>query len=65
MCQNFNVIFKNQSNFPHSELQGFLQKKIYRDQHVTHFPVISKCTLQGSSGTQGNPVNFTAKTFAV
>ena len=23
------------------------------------------CTLQGFSGTQGNPVKFTAKTFAV
>ena len=29
------------------------------------FPVIVTCTLQGSSVTQGNPVRFTAKTFAV
>ena len=29
------------------------------------FPVIVKGTLQGSSVTQGNPVVFTAKTFAV
>ena len=29
------------------------------------FPVIITCTLQGSSVTQGNPVTFTAKTFAV
>ena len=29
------------------------------------FPVTITCTLQGSSVTQGNPVTFTAKTFAV
>jgi len=29
------------------------------------FPVKIACTLQGSSVTQGNPVTFTAKTFAV
>ena len=29
------------------------------------FPVMIICTLQGSSVTQGNPVTFTAKTFAV
>ena len=29
------------------------------------FPMIITCTLQGSSVTQGNPVTFTAKTFAV
>ena len=29
------------------------------------FPAIVTCTLQGSSVTQGNPVTFTAKTFAV
>ena len=28
-------------------------------------PVIGVCTLQGSSVTQGNPVTFTAKKFAV
>ena len=29
------------------------------------FPLIITWTLQGSSVTQGNPVTFTAKTFAV
>ena len=29
------------------------------------FPVKITCTLQGSSVTQGNPVTFTANTFAV
>ena len=47
--------------------------KIYRDLDKKHygelcfnpFPVVFTCTLQGFSGTQGNPVKFTAKTFAV
>ena len=31
----------------------------------TDFPMTSACTLQGSSVTQGNPVTFTTKIFAV
>ena len=42
-----------------------LEKNNYRESCFTPFPVMFICTLQGFSGTQGNPVKFTAKTFAV
>ena len=37
----------------------------YREMGGMDFPVIITSTLQGSSVTQGNPVTFTANTFAV
>ena len=37
----------------------------YRELGTSDFPIIATCTLQGFSATQGNPVVFTAKTFAV
>ena len=37
----------------------------YREIGKIDFPVKIIGTLQGSSVTQGNPVTFTAKTFAV
>ena len=42
-----------------------IEKNNYRESCLTPFPVMFICTLQGFSGTQGNPVKFTAKTFAV
>ena len=41
------------------------QQKFYREISGIDFPVKITCTLQGSSVTQGNPVTFTAFTFAV
>ena len=42
-----------------------LEKNNYRELCLTPFPVMFICTLQAFSRTQGNPVRFTAKTFAV
>ena len=48
-----------------SKITGISNCKCYREIGWRYFPVISTCTLQGFSGTQGNPVIFTVKTFAV
>ena len=48
-----------------SKITGISNCKCYREIGWRYFPVISTCTLQGFSGTQGNPVTFTANTFAV
>ena len=57
-------MLKHSGDF-HENLQGFGKKKHYRDLCFTPFPVMFTCTLQGFSGTQGSPVKFTVKTFAV
>ena len=44
---------------------NIFMSKFYREIGRIDFPLIITCTLQGSSVTQGNPVTFTAKTFAV
>ena len=38
-----------------------VEKNNYRELCFTPFPVMFICTLQGFSGTQGNPVKFTTK----
>ena len=48
-----------------SRITGISNCKCYREIGWRYFPVISTCTLQGFSGTQGKPVIFTANTFAV
>ena len=48
-----------------SKITGISNCKCYREIGWRYFPVISTCTLQGFSGTQGNPVIFTVNTFAV
>ena len=47
------------------EYPNVLKFKFYREIGSMDFPVEITCTLQGSSVTQGNPVTFTAITFAV
>ena len=42
-----------------------LEKNNCRESCFTPFPVMFIGTLQGFSGTQGNPVKFPAKIFAV
>ena len=42
-----------------------IEFQFYRKIDRAAFPVIITCTLQGFSVTQGNPVTFTANTFAV
>ena len=47
------------------EIPYTFKSDFYREIGCKDIPIITTCTLQGSSVTQGNPVTFTAKTFAV